>query len=325
MDSRLASAMLAAIASLCAPPAQAVFRLYLAPDGDDARDGRSAATAIRSLARADALLHRHAPREDVEVRIAPGTYRGQQVVWTYLNGYRISFLPTPGATARPVFDGGGAAGTWFELRSAAGASKLLFRYLTISNYWLGIDLVGDRNDLAGGWNGYNELRSLRFVRIGGLYGIGPAPYSYAAVRMINSRRNGLYDNHFESIRNPAEYSGYLHAVYVAHGSGANRIERNRFVAVNGDAIRTRDGADGNWIVGNAFDRAGKRAAYSDWYCIERCTLPRPECPSAGNVFRDNRVGGGYYGAIASTLSFGADDACGALGEPRLIESGTVRD
>ncbi|WP_363798990.1 right-handed parallel beta-helix repeat-containing protein [Lysobacter firmicutimachus] len=325
MITRLAGATLAAVALLCGPPAQAVFRLYLAADGDDARDGRSAATAIRTLARANRLLQAHAPREDIEIRIAPGTYRGQQVLWTYLNGHRISFLPTPGAGARPVFDGGGSAGTWFELRSAAGASKLQFRYLTVTNYWLGIDLVGDRNDLAGGWNGYNEVRNLRFVRIGGRYGAGPAPYSYAAVRLINSRYNGLYDNHFESIENPGEYSGYLHAIYLAHGASANRIERNRFVAVNGDAIRTRDGADANRMADNVFDRAGKRAAYSDWYCIERCTLPRPECPSAGNVFRDNRVGDGYYGAVSSTLLFGADDACGALAEPRLIESGTVRD
>lgn len=313
-------ALCAVLLCSLALPAQATFRLYLAPDGRDDRDGRSEATAIRSLARADELLHRYDPQDEVEVLIAPGTYYRQQVSWTYLNGRRISFRPTPGATARPVFDGRGE-GTWFQHRSI-GESKLDFRYLTVTRYWLGLDLGGDWTD-PDRWNGGNEVRGMRFLRIGSRYLQPPQPYSYAALRLGNSRSNLIVGNHFEYIENLDEHSGFIHAIYAAHYSSANRIEGNRFFRVNGDAVRTRDAADGNVLVGNTFDRAGKQAAYSDWYVPPERQPSQPECPSVLNRFDDNRVLGGYYGSMRTTWAFGDDDACGPSGDPRIVESGTV--
>ncbi|WP_249040962.1 right-handed parallel beta-helix repeat-containing protein [Marilutibacter maris] len=313
------SAMVLGTLLLCALPGsvQAAFRLYLSADGDDARDGRRAATAIRTLSRADRLLHRYSPKEEVEILIAPGLYLDQQVRWTYLNGYRISFMPMPDASGRAVFDGRGD-GTWFQLRSGSGASKLRFRGLTVTRYWLGIDLVGDRDD-PGRWNAGNELDGMHFLRIGNKYPSTGGRYSYAAVRLVNSRSNLIVGNVFEKIENVEARSGYVHAIYAAHHSRWNRIENNAFIDVSGDAIRTRDASNGNRIIGNSFVRAGKYAAYSDWFCTRNCGLFRHECPSVSNVFRDNRVQDGYHGALAATRAFGPDDACGAPGQARIIE------
>ena len=294
------------------------FRLYLAPDGDDAAVGTSAATALKTLNAAQQRLLAQPPPAAVEIVVAPGIYLGQSVRWTFRNGAPLRIVAASGASTMPHFDGRGG-GTWFTLRGGGNQrTQLQFVGLEVSDYWMAMDL-GSSNAAADG-NAGNEIRGMRFVRIGGIHGQGDPAYSYAAIRLQNSRDNVIADNQFSAIENSKETSGYIHALYLARHSTGNTVEGNSFTDVNGDVVRTRDASDETVVRGNHFVRAGKYAAFSDWFDPDQ-----GECPSQGGRFVDNTVGAGYYGAIPATATTGADDACGALGTPRIVESGTVHE
>ncbi|MBB5768872.1 NosD domain-containing protein [Xanthomonas euroxanthea] len=294
-----------------------IYRLYLAPDGNDAAAGTSAATALRSLAAAQQRLLEQRPGGAVDVVIAAGTYLRQSVQWTFTNGAPIRFIAAPDAAAPPWFDGRGGA-TWFTLKGGGdAATRLTFAGLKVSNYWMAMDLGSSKRSADG--NSGNVIRNMTFERIGGIHGSSSeAAYSFAAIRLQNSRDNRIERNRFVSIENDTRTSGFVHAIYLARHSSGNRIEGNTFTEVNGDAVRTRDASDNTYVATNRFVRAGKYAAFSDWI------KPDGECPSQGGQFVDNTVGAGYYGAIAATRTSGADDACGALKQPRIQECGTLR-
>lgn len=293
------------------------YRLYLAPDGNDAAAGTSATTALRSLAAAQQRLLEQRPSGAVDVVIAAGTYLRQSVQWTFTNGAPIRFIAASDAAAPPWFDGRGGA-TWFTLKGGGdAATRLTFTGLKVSNYWMAMDLGSSKRSADG--NSGNIIRNMTFERIGGVHGSSSeAAYSFAAIRLQNSRDNRIERNRFVSIENDTRTSGFVHAIYLARHSSGNRIEGNTFTDVNGDAVRTRDASDNTYVASNRFVRAGKYAAFSDWI------KPDGECPSQGGQFVDNTVGAGYYGAIAATRTSGADDACGALKQPRIQERGTMR-
>ncbi|PPT77443.1 hypothetical protein XaplCFBP3122_05565 [Xanthomonas arboricola pv. populi] len=293
------------------------YRLYLAPDGNDAAPGTSATTALRSLAAAQQRLLEQRPSGAVDVVIAAGTYLRQSVQWTFTNGAPIRFIAASDAAAPPWFDGRGGA-TWFTLKGGSdAATRLTFTGLKVSNYWMALDLGSSKRSADG--NSGNIIRNMTFERIGGVHGSSSeAAYSFAAIRLQNSRDNRIERNRFVSIENDTRTSGFVHAIYLARHSSGNRIEGNTFTDVNGDAVRTRDASDNTYVAANRFVRAGKYAAFSDWI------KPDGECPSQGGQFVDNTVGAGYYGAIAATRTSGADDACGALKRPRIQERGTMR-
>ncbi|MCC8554361.1 right-handed parallel beta-helix repeat-containing protein [Xanthomonas hortorum] len=293
------------------------FRLYLAPDGNDAAAGTSASTALRSLSAAQQRLLERRPTGAVDVVIAAGTYLRQSVQWTFTNGASIRFIAASDAATPPWFDGRGGA-TWFTLKGGGNAAtRLTFTGLKVSNYWMAMDLGSSKRSQDG--NSGNVIRNMTFERIGGIHGSSSeAAYSFAAIRLQNSRDNRIERSRFISIENDTKTSGFIHAIYLARHSSGNRIEGNTFTDVNGDAVRTRDASDNTYVSANRFVRAGKYAAFSDWI------KPEGECPSQGGQFFDNTVGAGYYGAIDATRTTGADDACGALKKPRIEERGTLR-
>jgi len=313
--------MLALLLAMAGAAQAQTYRLYLAPDGDDTAAGTSATTALQTLATAQKRLQAQPPppQTTVEIVVAPGTYVGQSVRWTYRNaGAPLRIIAAPGAATMPHFDGRGG-GTWFTLRGGGNQStQLQFVGLEVSDYWMAMDL-GSSNAAADG-NAGNEIRGMRFTRIGGIHGQGSPAYSYAAIRLQNSRDNLIVGNQFSAIENSKETSGYLHALYLARHSTGNVVKDNSFTDVNGDVVRTRDASDATEVRGNRFVRAGKYAAFSDWFSVDQ-----GECPSQGGRFLDNTVGAGYYGAIPATATTGADDACGALATPRIVESGTVHE
>ncbi|MFA1750859.1 right-handed parallel beta-helix repeat-containing protein [Xanthomonas campestris] len=295
-----------------------VYRLYLAPDGDDTAAGTSAATALRSLAAVQQRLIAQRPATAVDVIIAAGTYERQTVQWHVITGAPLRFIAAPDSATSPVFDGRGAA-TWFTLRGGKDApTRVTFAGLTIRNYWMALDLGSSKRSADG--NSDNVIRDMRFERIGGVHGSSPeAAYAFAAIRLQNSRNNRIEHNHFSAVENAAQTAGYVHALYLARSSSGNRIEDNSFTDISGDAIRTRDRSDATLVQGNRFIRAGKYAAFSDWFKTDG------ECPSQGGQFIGNTVGQGYQGPVAPTRTTGADDACGPLQRPRIEARATLRD
>ena len=295
-----------------------IFRLYLAPNGDDAAAGTSAATALKTLSAAQQRRLAQPPPAAVEIVVAAGTYLGQTVRWPFRNGAPLRIVAASGAATMPHFDGR-VGGTWFTLRGSGNQrTQLQVVGLEVSDYWMAMNLGS--SDAAADGNAGNTIRGMHFTRIGGIHGQGTAAYSYAAIRLQNSRDNVIADNQFSAIENSKETSGYLHALYLARHSTGNVVKGNTFTDVNGDVVRTRDASDDTQVRGNRFVRAGKYAAFSDWFDPQQ-----GECPSQGGRFVDNTVGAGYYGAIPATATTGADDACGALGTSRIVESGTIRE
>ena len=302
----------------------AVLKLYMSPTGNDAWSGLSEVEAVGTLARVHAVLKALAPVDVVEVHIATGLYLGQTVQWTFCNGRPITFTPLNFGNQRPVFDGQGAD-IWFGLSASAGAdTNLRFRYLKVQNYNNAITFKGNRND-PNGWNGGNELYGMYFYRIGGRYSRDGS--STSAVGFQNSRNNRVVNSHFINVENFDASAGAIHALYVAHYSSGNIIERNRFADINGDPVKTRDASNDNRVVSNEFYRTGRDAFYLDAFCEASrpdCTKRSPECPSVGNEFRYNNLHGGYYGGVATFKFGGSSAACGPLPAPRLRTSGNVK-
>lgn len=176
------------------------YRLYLAPDGNDAAAGTSTTTALRSLAAAQQRLLEQRPSGAVDVVIAAGTYLRQSVQWTFTNGAPIRFIAASDAAAPPWFDGRGGA-TWFTLKGGGdAATRLTFTGLKVSNYWMAMDLGSSKRSADG--NSGNIIRNMTFERIGGVHGSSSeAAYSFAAIRLQNSRDNRIEHNRFVSIEN----------------------------------------------------------------------------------------------------------------------------
>jgi hypothetical protein len=214
--------------------------------------------------------------------------------------HRIRFMPRDDDRNRPVFDGclaSGACpgGTWLTLRHAGGEeTNLHFEYIRVQRYGTAISLNGDRNAEPTS-NGSNRIYGCYFDRIGNVFNASLSP-STAAVRLVNSDDNEIANNHFVDVVN-ATSGGLIHALYVAHMSDRNRIERNRFVRSTGDPVRLRDYSNDNVVRDNTFIQVGTTAGYTDWYCDHDartdCTKPTAECPSWNNQFRDNTLDGSF--------------------------------
>ncbi len=314
------------------------FRVYMAVTGDDASDGLSPAKAVRTLGRVHAIVAAAKPARDVEVRIGPGTYYADSVVWTYtMKDHDITLMPADGGKDRPVFDGCAsatgacAARTWFTLSASSGrATNVHIRYVRVQRYSTAISFNGNRDDFAGRWNGYNEIFGCWFERIGN--GYAPSlPYSTAVVRLVNSDHNRIVNNHFVDGINTYN-GGAIHDIYAAHGSSDNTIANNRFQRSTGDPVRFRDFSNRNDVTGNRFVRVGTGGGYSDWYCDHDtrtdCTKTGPECPSWDNEFRDNVLDGTWTCGKLPTFVYYQDATATGCSKPtatsvRLQTSGNT--
>lgn len=308
----------ASVADAAKPDASATppLQIWMATDGDDNNEGQSLAQAVQTLARVQALIAERMPVVDVEVRIAPGTYRGQTVRWkTSLAEHRIRFMPAGDDKVRPVFDGclsenNCPGGTWFHVDVADGReTRLHFEYIHVKRYQTAISFNGNRNSEATS-NGSNRLYGCYFEDIGNGFN-AELRYSTAAVRLVNSDDNEISNNHFVNVINQTS-GALIHAIYVAHMSDRNRIERNRFYRSTGDPVRVRDYSNGNAITANRFIQVGTHAGYTDWYCDHDartdCTKLEPECPSWLNTFRDNTLDGTWTCGALSAFHYFQDES-----------------
>lgn len=309
---------------------------YLDPAGDDARDGRSPAAAVLSLARIQELLRADPPPCDVEVEIAAGTYHRETVVWQATWPDRRITFRAADRLDRPIFDGCTAAGscpggTFFTLRAALGEpTNLHWWYLRVRNYQTAISLNGDR-DRTTGSNGRNRIYGCYFERIGNVFDDAVEP-STACVRLVNSDDNEIENNHFIDVVNTRD-GALIHGIYAAHMSDRNVIRSNRFLRSTGDPIRLRDYSNDNVITDNELIRVGSFAGYTDWYCDHDartdCTKPTPECPSWNNQFRDNTLDGTWDCGTLPVFHYFQDDSttgCSppAAGAVRLRTSGNTQ-
>ncbi|MEO3924469.1 right-handed parallel beta-helix repeat-containing protein [Micromonosporaceae bacterium B7E4] len=258
----------AAAENVQASSAEGVQTIYLNAAGDDARDGATPATAVRSLARVQQLVAAGPLDMDVEVRIHAGTYVAQGIVWqTYRPGHTISFMPDDyeygegigGIAARPVFQNRRASGSgryiggpWFyacpgnsgQPLAEGGTSGLRFYYLQVEYYAASaISLDGSAGSCGGGYQRSSApgLPSARGLDGNTVFGI-------LFTRIGNAYTGGSCDNP-DFLR--CGYGGI-----VLTESSDNRIENNHFVDLRNSensyihAIYVTHKSNRNRFVGN---------------------------------------------------------------------------
>jgi hypothetical protein len=289
--------------------------LHLSPTGDDSAAG-TAVAPLATLHEAHRRLVASPPGESVTIQLESGTYsQPSRLSWTYSNPSYATVIRGI-SRASTVIDGGGLADDWLRVATPLGQNaNIHVTSLTIKNYLHAISVKGSPTDING-WIGNVRVYSAGLDYIGGKHSSG---IGYGAVRFVNVRNGKILNNRIrytENITRPE----LIHGVYLAHFSKNNTVSGNEFYKISGDPIRVRDRSDYNIIESNLLTHAGADAIYGDWYDVD------DECPSQGNVLRDNSAGNsGYSGSsIPLFVYFGSDGHCGQLKEPRLRTSGNTR-
>jgi hypothetical protein len=272
--------------------------VYLAPDGDDAADGRSRHAAVRTLTRAHEIVAAGAAGRDVEVRVAAGRYQALSVRWTYTQpDHTIRILPDRCATSKPIFDGCTAwdvtdpatqctTELFFVLDSRTGRpSNVYLENLHVQRYRQPITFRGDKVDETLG-NGRNHVFGCFFYNIGDAY--NPAlDRGEACISIAGSDDNVIERSTFDRIRNADDADQrFLHVVYMNGHSDRNVVRDNRIRLGGGSPFRVRQLSHLNRLEHNDFAATSTEAIASDWHDVD-------ECPSFGTVIRDNYVDGTY--------------------------------
>ncbi|WP_291991156.1 hypothetical protein [Candidatus Accumulibacter sp. ACC007] len=273
--------------------------ILMAPNGDDGNDGRSNNTPVATLQRAVdlAVSDPKAASEPMRVLVQSGIYRGQM---TLIDGRKLIGQLTIIGTATdskdfPTFEGVGDQTTWLTLKSDTGRpTGLTIQALGIRDYYTAISLEGNRDNPAASNTGTTIRRNI-FRNIGSISS-RDGGMSTAAIRFVNSTNNVVESNLFRTIRNKSDKDcGSLHAVYVAHFSSGNRIIDNTFDDACGSVVKLRDRSNNNQIEGNRFRAIQQAPAIEEWFCDagaeNDCTKKLGECPSTGNVARNNDLSG----------------------------------
>lgn len=272
--------------------------IHMAPNGDDGNDG-GADKPVATLQRAVdlALAHPKATTEPMRVLVQSGTYRGQK---TLINGGSlVGQLTIIGKGVEPkdfpIFKGDSGQTTWLTLKSDTGRrTGLTIQAIEVTDYFTAISLEGNRDDPKANNSGTTIRRN--FFRNIGSIAARDDGVSTAAIRFVNSQDNLVENNFFRTIRNRRDRDcGSLHSIYVAHFSSGNRIIGNTFEDACGSVVKLRDRSNNNRIEGNRFRAIQKAAAVEEWFCDagarKDCTKLLGECPSTGNVVRDNDLSG----------------------------------
>lgn len=306
------------------------FQIFVATDGRDTDPG-TRARPIATLERAHALLMAARPDRDVEIRIAPGVYVGQAVVWRYVDpAHTTRFLPRDwtgsGTPTRPVFDGDGARMLFYLNRTSARSgvrTNLEFHWLHLRDYVVsGITFASNRDDPAG-FSSHNRVEDCVFEDIGNVGGEPDA--GLGGVVLSNTRDSHVLRNTFRRLVNAPGDAGLIHGVYLTHNATGNDVSHNTFRTVSGDPIRVRDASHFNTFHHNTFRNAGEAAVFGDWYCHGRPDCVRRECPSFGNSLRYSDLGcTGHGGATVPLFYFHHGRACVPSGCPDLFATGESR-
>lgn len=327
------------------------FVVYMSPSGSDASDGLTVGSPVRTLARVQDILAAAAPDKPVEVSIDQGTYVAGVTVWTWFNGYPITFAPDdwdPGEgiddiAGRPVFRGN-SPGWWFEARLPSGhpggTTGLGFYYLQVEYYGDGGLLIHGGYETDGfaqpstvGANG-NTIVGMYFQKLGSAWGQPSDEFGYAAVDLVNSSDNYIRANHFRYLENAAPDGSHMHGVYLAHGSSRNTVTKNKFYMISGQPVRTRNLSNFNDFGENTMELTSNSSHYGEWFCDETCAAQYPsdhgaECPSQGNYYHDNNQVSHYTGHSQWTWRLVPDGiwysppGCPVLTEQRLRTNGNV--
>jgi len=268
------------------------LEIFLAVAGKDDNTGLSADSPVASFEKALAIARAKLDsKSEIAIHFAPGNYgpRTLNLNWFPKNG-RSLVLDGGGGAARASFDGGNGDATWLVVRGQRGQeTHIVIRGFRVSNYRGAISFYGNRFDNTP-WSAKNIIEKNIFENIGQKR-LG-AKIGFSAITLTNSVENTISGNKFKDITN-LEKCDAIHAIYLSGGSSRNSIIDNVFDGGCGDTIKARDRSNHNVILNNKFYRQTGKAIFVDSFCdgkkVAECALKPQECPSWGNVFRDNFI------------------------------------
>ncbi|MDX1694835.1 MAG: right-handed parallel beta-helix repeat-containing protein, partial [Ketobacteraceae bacterium] len=286
--------------------------------GDDSNDGLTLDTPIKTLQRAQEVIKGYIAvngERNIEVRIGPGEYEGQNVVWDFtMPDHKITFMPLFGDKNRPVFSGRNSCGTWFTLKNtSAKRTNLSFQYIRVENYQTAMFFQRAH---------HNSLNGMYFMAIGN-QACPQQEASTSGLRIDNSDYNQIENSHFVQVQNVDSCN--MKSLYLTNGSDNNYIRGNRFTDSCSVPIGARNNSNNNLIEDNRFINVSEEHLFVEWYC-QGSQCKHVECPSWNNQLINNFVDNNYNDEplrLGNIASFAIDSSCPSYpaGTPRLVTEG----
>ncbi len=294
--------------------AQNALDLYIVHrGGTDANGGTTFADGIRTLRRAEQILHQTNPRGPVNIWVQGGTYhcRGMNgEPWDFFNGSRVTItsldqtIPSPASTSRdderrPVFVGQLAdgtpcpdrSGTFLRMEHPKVATNLTVSNLRFEYYKAAFQISGV--------NGYTRVQQGNvfannvFWRIGDLY-FPDAGAGKGVFQLDHTNGTMIRDNFFWHIRNAGRDAALVHAAYLTRRASWTTFDNNVVGGLSGIAVKISHFSNYNRFSNNDFMYAP--AAIIDRFCGSRenpdedgCNGGITQCPSWGNVVEANNT------------------------------------
>ncbi len=164
---------------------------------------------------------------------------------------------------RPVFDGNGRGRTWLVLKSPTGKpTRVTIEGLEVTNYVTAISFNGDRAS-----EGSLQLRERCARQRVSQDRSDCLPFGQAVDCGDPPGQLKTESNFPEPVCRHSQYHAVqpLHAIYMAHYSSNNLIERNTFERGCGATVKTRDASNDNMIRNNRFIEQ-RDTLFVDSYC-----------------------------------------------------------
>jgi len=303
--------------------ASGVVSIFMSPNGSDENSGADSAIPVKTLLRVKTLTAKAlaAGATEINVNIAPGTYKGQSIIWDLAApNANIKITGVSSNDERPIFDGASASGNfWLTLPPPKQGSRAIETNLTISNivvrnYCEGISFGNYRSKTQ---IANNNLSNIWFDQIGTKYEsktVQNRGLCVAAVRLQRAENTTLTQLKFTNIENlpqsKTEANRYgplaLHAIYIADRSSNVDISKSEFSRFTGSPIRIRNRSDNVvisqsrfreplYVKNSATQRAYVLSAVSQWNCTTQnkaCAKKKDECPSRNLKMNDLDIGDG---------------------------------
>jgi hypothetical protein len=262
--------------------------LWVSSSGDDSSDGRSEASPLRTLQRANDLLCQQTLLrrcagigKTVKVTIAAGTYPYATTVWSYSDPTHATQIIGQDV----VMDGRYSTDFGLHISPRNLRSNIQVFYIKWTRYL--------RGGMTIGVGDHNRIYKNTFYRIGSYYSKQPEAVAYAGIYLYDSADNSIERSVFVDILNTGAGYSHEHGVYIFR-STYNQVTGSTFSNVGGDPIRVRDASNHTTVSGNTFTNSGSNGYIGDWRCLNSADTTCPdgdESLSWNNSFKDNVLNG----------------------------------
>lgn len=238
--------------------------IYVSSTGKDTNTGLSTNSKVKTLSKVQEILKNSVNIKNVYIKIDPGTYENEHIVWTYYNGYAIRFMSS--SKEKPIFKGGESSLPWFSL-SLSNTSlidiKLSFYNLQIENYFTAININGGTGKLKN-----ITIDNITFNNIGNR----TSNIVYAledCIKIKNATNVSITNNKFTNLLNNTKTSKKMTAIRLNNTSNT-LINKNTFTNTSGNTIILENSSNNNVILENTFTLSGYYAYIMENYKSSEC-------------------------------------------------------